>query len=423
MTQAYPDSKSGILQPQRMPQLAVPPLLEGDRIEDWEPAFKAAVAPCLLADGGEKFVVGLLPAYVNRRPAEVELVRELISAGAGLEASFKSLKSLDPPVDKYESMQKLCRMNWLPGVQVDDFFYALKKMAKQAEAKLDFVCSILCAQLPKEVQGKTKSWLADNTVTEENARDLLVKVKTWMMERGIPLDNGFRSLESYGEPMNVKVMSCTTPGEPGTGAVPPQRVGDREKLCGAPASATQLGEDGVARVAYTGNKKQPPPRRQTSSGFRGKCYVCGGNHMMKSCPDKRCPRCGAKGHSLMNCNTSKVSSVQQSTEAAGSAACESAVLLSVKLGGQCASALIDSGAGPSVIDKGTLLNLGLLRKIKRQNHGHVLGVGNIEIPVFGHAELDVELEGGLSFAHTFTVLDSYDDIVLLGRSFCQGSHQ
>ena len=120
------DTKAVALQRFRMPQPTISPLLDGDRIDDWEPAFRAAVAPCLLATDGEKVIVGLLPAYVNRRPAEVGLVRQLVNSRAGLDAGFTGLKILDPPVDKYGAMQKLCRMNWEAGIQVDDFFYKLK---------------------------------------------------------------------------------------------------------------------------------------------------------------------------------------------------------------------------------------------------------------------------------------------------------
>ena len=418
MSETNTDSKMGVLQSRHMQQLAIPQLLDGDRIEDWEPAFKAAVASCLLAEGGERFVVGLLPAYVKRRPAEVELVRELIKDGTGLDDAFQSLKTLDPPVDKYEYMQKLCRMNWMPGTQVDDFFYQLKRVARHAEAKIDFVCSILCAQLPKEVQGKAKSWLADNTVSEKNARELLVKVKSWMVERGIPLDTGFKNLDSYGGTRSATVMSCSVPISSEEGA------SLKHASCPEPPSSASASEmqplESVARVAYPGHKKQPPARRQSGPTFKGKCYVCGGNHMMKQCPDKRCPRCGAKGHILMNCSASKVSCVQPDVESPDTAAAESAVLLSVKLNGQSASAMVDSGAGPNVIDKGTMLKLGLLRSIKRQESGHVLGVGNTKVPVFGQAELDVELDDGMRNRESFTVLDSYDDAVLLGRSFLSG---
>ena len=104
--------------------LPIPALKPDERIEDWKPLFKAGVAT-LLAKGpeGEALAIGLLPAYVNRRTAERELVRELMRDCSELDAAFEVLVStLDPPVDKYQYMQEMCRLDWVPGVQVDDFF-------------------------------------------------------------------------------------------------------------------------------------------------------------------------------------------------------------------------------------------------------------------------------------------------------------
>ena len=57
-------------------QLAIPLLQEGQSIGDWEPVFTASVTPLLIRDDGQKLAVDLLPAYVCRRTAEIELVRE-----------------------------------------------------------------------------------------------------------------------------------------------------------------------------------------------------------------------------------------------------------------------------------------------------------------------------------------------------------
>ena len=60
-------------------EFVIPPLQAGDRIEDWKLLFQAAVTPLLAKDGGEKLAaIGLLPGYINRRPAEKELVVEAI---------------------------------------------------------------------------------------------------------------------------------------------------------------------------------------------------------------------------------------------------------------------------------------------------------------------------------------------------------
>ena len=98
----------------------IPPLGDGERIEDWEPLFTAAVSP-LLAKGpaGHKLAIGMLPAHVNRRRAERELIREIVTdkKTETLSEAFSVLKdALDPPFDKYKAMQDLCRMDWSPGV-------------------------------------------------------------------------------------------------------------------------------------------------------------------------------------------------------------------------------------------------------------------------------------------------------------------
>ena len=59
-------------------EFVMPPLQAGDRIEDWKLLFQAAVTPLLAKDGGEKLAIGLLPGYINRRPAEKELVVKAI---------------------------------------------------------------------------------------------------------------------------------------------------------------------------------------------------------------------------------------------------------------------------------------------------------------------------------------------------------
>ena len=103
--------------------------------------------------------IGLLPAYINRRPAE-ELVREVIQEST-LDGAFVLLRTLDDPVDKYTVMQKLCMADWLRGVKIDDFFYQLKRQSIQAGASLDLVCNIIIGQLPKVIQGKAKTKYAN----------------------------------------------------------------------------------------------------------------------------------------------------------------------------------------------------------------------------------------------------------------------
>ena len=162
-----------------MSWLVIPPLQPGERIEDWQPLFTAAVTTLLARPGGEKLALELLPGYVRRRPAEVELVREVTELES-LEDAFKLLKTLDDPVDQYEAMQGLCRADWLRGKHIDDFFYQLKCQAKHAKASLDLVCTILIGQLPKQVQCMAKAFYADvktdGSISDGNARKLITKI-------------------------------------------------------------------------------------------------------------------------------------------------------------------------------------------------------------------------------------------------------
>ena len=79
------------------------------------------------------------------------------------------------------------------------------------------------------------------------------------------------------------------------------------------------------------------------------------------CPEKRCPSCGQKGHILKDCSTKKPSVDSRKVFCIGypqSLDCLVVVLL-VKVNGEPVSALLDSSAGPSVMDIQTVRNLGL----------------------------------------------------------------
>ena len=94
-------------------QFVIPVLKPNSRIDEWEPLFRAAVTPLLLQENGESLAIGLLPAYVNRRPTETELMKEVVKLKT-LDEAFEILRSLDDPIDKYAMMQSLCRADWIP---------------------------------------------------------------------------------------------------------------------------------------------------------------------------------------------------------------------------------------------------------------------------------------------------------------------
>ena len=68
---------------------------------------------------GQRKAIKLLPACIKRRPAERELVRDVLRSVESIEGALKVLEDmLDPPIDQYQMMQELCRSNWEPGTQV-----------------------------------------------------------------------------------------------------------------------------------------------------------------------------------------------------------------------------------------------------------------------------------------------------------------
>ena len=78
--------------------------------------------------------------------------------------------------------------------------------------------------------------------------------------------------------------------------------------------------------------------------------------------------------------------------------------------------LIDSGAGPSVIDLGTIRSLGLESKIQKRPT-RIYGVGKEPIHVVGNISLTVDLGDDQRISHPFGVLQETSTIRILGRDF------
>ena len=105
-------------------QPTIPMLSEAMRIGDWKHLFLASVQQILEGEEGQRRAIQLLPARDNRRPAERELVRDIVKDTDTIARALEILENtLDPPIDQYQMMQQLCRSDWEPGVQIDDFFH------------------------------------------------------------------------------------------------------------------------------------------------------------------------------------------------------------------------------------------------------------------------------------------------------------
>lgn len=325
-----------------MGQFAIPKLLPNQRLEDWEPLFRASVTGLLMRTDGEKLAIGLLAAHVNRREAEVELMKDVVKLDQ-LNEAFDLLKTLDDPIDKFWEMQRLCKTEWLRGTKIDDLFYKLKRQAKLAEAPLNLVCSIIIGQLPRQIQGKVKERYSnradESSVSEKEARDLLLKIKELLKERGIPLDVG-----------------CTHRDE---------LQGETSKAIAAikqNAEAVQ-GEDSEAEVKamYQGRFRGNNRRGGGRSNYFKNCFVCNeGGHISKECTNQYCQKCGKWGHGKNKCESRSVRAINAQIEGDG----EETVTINVSLDGKHSTASLDSCASLSVIDLKTVRELGVEEKLR-----------------------------------------------------------
>ena len=176
-------------------------------------------------------------------------------------------------------------------------------------------------------------------------------------------------------------------------------------------------EDSDDRVAFAQSKpgwrKRSKFQEQQSKRV---CYICGGRHFWKYCPDKCCPGCGQKGHILKDCSTvHKGKDVKTILTAdTKNLATELSVLISVRLNGMRTEALLDCGAGPSVIDIEVVQELGL-DQLMKDKIGEVYGLSREPVSVIGKLELILDLGDDQVLEHEFDVLKNTGCTCILGR--------
>ena len=137
--------------------VTIPPLLRGDRIEDWRLHFEAGVQQLLDGEEGVRKALQMLPAHLNRDIADREDVRDVLKSNLPIKETLDKLsKVLDPPADQFSTLQELGRMHWQPGTDIGEYFFTIKRKAYYAKMGMKHVASILTMQLLRDVQNKAK---------------------------------------------------------------------------------------------------------------------------------------------------------------------------------------------------------------------------------------------------------------------------
>ena len=394
--------------------IPIPPLRETDRIEDWESLFRAAVGHIIAqGEAGVKTAVSMLPAFVCRRLVEIEVSKEAVKCD-NLDSAFKLLKeTLDPPVYEYEATRRLHAMSWRPGEQVDDFMAALYKQAKRARCPIRTACVTVTAQLPKEVQGKAKSWIADREeVTEVMGREFLVKVREWLTERGIATDLGYRDFDKVAL-ISASKTSETKKEERGVLLVETREENNEEQGANTYGFGRGRGQTGARRWRGRSTTFQGPSR--------GACFVFQRTgHGWRYCPERVCAICRRKGHDPQLCPS------RRATQNSGERflqvreticeTCETSVMLDVMVEGNPGVALLDTGAKPSVIDAITLREFGLAHR-ERKNGSQVFGLGRSAVAVSGQVEVEIDIGNDQRVLQCLQVIDVEEPTFILGREF------
>ena len=273
-----------------------------------------------------------------------------------------------------------------------------------------FLAPLVSAQLPREVETKIKTMITDiePDLGGEGGRKMLVNIKKELQEKGYSLECGSRNFDRIEK---VAFLDDMKKEEPNADHDP-----------GSTRGETDSPNSRVAYVSNTAYNKQKNVRQKEQREMIN-CFICGKNHHMRYCPEKKCVICGAKGHNVMECPNKfqakrkdfsrriyQVSDKYYNTELS--------VALTAKLNRKPFTMLLDSGAGPSVVDLETVRILGLESKIYRRPT-KLFGVGKKPIHTVGNINLLVDVGDNQILEHTFGVLEE-DKSIRLGKIWKKG---
>ena len=307
------------------------------------------------------------------------------------------------------------------------FFARLVKEARRAKHTTRQVCINMVTQLPRELKTPLRRWITEkgDELTDEEGRAFIVEVRTVLAENGMMDDQGWRRVEPR-KPMVVQKVEDTGSSQSRSRGVSrkPIMMVDSMDVETKESGLYPSSEDeqvNIVRRHGAQNSKFHPGRR--SNGME--CYTCGKrDHGWKFCPDRRCAICGERGHTQVRCHKvnpanggrpkGHPSGDRDRVYQVGSG--EEAVTIKVRVKGQGVAALLDTGAKPCVIDIGTLQRLGL-ESCLVVSPSRVHGLCSNPVEVAGFVDLPIEIGGHELFIQRLQVLESHENVFLLGRDF------
>ena len=206
----------------------------------------------------------------------------------------------------------------------------------------------------------------------DQGRELIQVVKRELTEHGHPLNKGNRDFEGIAKVAVVSKLEVYAE------TASTNETDSEEKF--APIFRNT--------VSYSRGFRRCQSKSSTKR--REGCYICREDYFWKYCPQKRCPACGQKGHRLQECKVDKPNPGGRRVFTTEMALPELSVVVKAEINGVPITVILDSGAGPSVLDYGTLKNLGLAKHLS-DNPGKIYGLSQVPVVVIGSEHLTVDL--------------------------------
>ena len=262
----------------------------------------------------------------------------------------------------------------------------MKDLVQEAKAPNTFSYNIFVSQLPISVQRPLRDWLdAQGEVGTKEARKLLIKVKSALVQKEIPMDFGYRELgriallEQENGPVDPVKPESKYQNEV-TNDQDTVYVTAKEEYRGATSYRGYGRGRGKAGRSYSGNQLRNPKNTR---------YICNSDrHFMARRPDRHCPKCGEKGHPVWDCHYTGTGRKVLNATTRHAVVRNAAVMIPVKWDNKAINVLIETGADPSVVDRDTFERMGISYTAKEDR---VYGLGRASLAVCGTARVSIDV--------------------------------